>query len=194
MSRLQVNSGGTMTKAIRCEWVCVLFLCAMAAAAPQTAQKPLRGTRLLALVAGNVLPENVVALVKARGLAFKPTEHYLEQLGQAGATSAVLNVVGNAKVQAETEVEEPMREPQILAHLATAGKLIREEKFKEAETEANAALEVGGRLDAAFVMGEALRQEDEWMKAAAVFAQIIKEEHDFPETQTQTSVVLYETG
>jgi hypothetical protein len=66
-----------------------------------------------------------------------------------------LNVVSDAKVQAETEVEEPKREPQSLAHLATAGKLIREEKFKEAEKEANAALEVGGRLDAAFVMGEA---------------------------------------
>jgi hypothetical protein len=57
-----------VTKAIGCACFLVLSLCAIAttlAAAPQKTQKPLEPIRFMALIAGDVLPENVIALVKA---------------------------------------------------------------------------------------------------------------------------------
>ena len=61
-----------MTRATRCACFFVLSLCAIAttlAATPQKTQKPLEPIRLMALIAGDALPENVIALVKAHGLA-----------------------------------------------------------------------------------------------------------------------------
>jgi len=153
-----------MTKAIR--WACffVLSLCAIAttlAATPQKTQKPLESTRLIALIAGDALPESVIALVKAHGLAFKPSELYLKQLAEAGANVQELDVVSKAVVHADMEAEDFKQESQILAHLATAGKLLREWKSKEAAKEINAAMQIRGGLDAGFVMGDALAQQEE---------------------------------
>jgi hypothetical protein len=117
-----------MFKPNRRGWACVLCLCAVAtviAAAPQPAKAPLEATRLLALVAGNAFPDNIVALIRARGLAFKPTEKYRAQLTQAGATPEVLAAVNKAIVHAGADAEPARQVAKSWPHLATAGKLIR---------------------------------------------------------------------
>jgi tetratricopeptide (TPR) repeat protein len=186
-----------MSKAMR--WGCTLvssvcmFVVVVAATTPAE-KKPLDATKLLALVAGNALPENIVAEVTAGGLSFTPSDEYRAQLTEAGATEEVLRSVSQAKVRAGEE-EETTKERQSWPHLAAAGKLIRAEKYDEAVTELNEAL--GGRgpkLASGFVMGEALRRQQEWTKAAEVYAEIIKEDENFPEAQTKLSYVLYRTG
>src|ERR1700676_5473602 len=122
MSRLHRYCWRHMTNVTCCGWICALLLCAMAtapASTPQTTEKPLKATRLLALAAGDALSENVVTLVKTPGLAFKPSEQYLKQLAEAGANVQVLNVVSKPTVHIETEgqAEDTKQEPQILAHL-----------------------------------------------------------------------------
>jgi tetratricopeptide (TPR) repeat protein len=186
-----------MSKAMHRGCLLVSSVCVFAGivtAAPPAEKKPLNGTKLLALVAGNALPENIVAEVAAEGLSFTPSEEYRAQLAEAGATKEVLNSVSQAKVQAG-EAEETKREQQSWPHLAEAGKLIRAERYEEAETELNEALKGGGaKLATGFVMGEALRRQEEWTKSAAVYAEIIREDENFPEAQTKLSYLLYRTG
>jgi tetratricopeptide (TPR) repeat protein len=143
-------------------------------------------------MAGNALPENIAALVASRGLAFEPSAEYEKLLQQAGANAGLMNALRKAKVSAGGDAKE---ETQVWTHLSLAGKLIREKKYAEGETELNRALQVGAdKLEAGFVMGEALRQQEEWSKAAAVYMEIVNEDKDFPEVQTKLSFVLYRGG
>jgi len=187
-----------MSRATHLRGILVLSVCmfgVIAAAAPQAEKKPLDATKLLALVAGNALPENIVAEVTAEGLSFTPSEEYRAQLTEAGATKEVLKSVSQAKVRAGTAEEETKREQLSWPHLAAAGKLIRTEKYNEAVKELNEAIERGGpKLATGFVMGEALRRQEEWTKAAEVYAEIIKEDEDFPEAQTKLSYLFYRVG
>lgn len=180
-------------------WGCMLvssiYMCAVIVTSVTAAEKkPLDATKLLALVAGNALPENIVTEVTAGGLSFTPSEEYRAQLTEAGATNEVLKSVSQAKVRAGEE-EATKKEQQSWPHLAGAGKLIRAEKYNEAMTELNEALVHGGpKLATGFVMGEALRRQEEWAKAAEVYAEIIKEDENFPEAQTKLSFLLYRVG
>jgi tetratricopeptide (TPR) repeat protein len=182
-------------KVMFCMWACVVSLCAGAAvggAAPQETGRPLEAARLLALVAGSALPENIQALIEVRGLAFQPSEEFEKLLKQAGANAGVMKALKKAKVSAGGDATG---ETQVWAHLSLAGKLIREKKYGEGESELTAGLKAGAdKLEAGFVMGEALRQQEEWEKAAAVYMEIVKEDKDFPEVQTKLSLVLYKAG
>jgi|GEM_PF-1414633 len=187
-----------MSRAIRLAGACVLLFCAAATmilAAPQETRTPLTATKLLALVAGNALPENIVVALDSRGLAFKPTEEYRTQLKQAGATAELLEAVNKATVHAGTVAEDAKQEPQRWQHLSVAGKLIHEEKYEEAEKEVTAAMQAGTEKgDAEFVMGEALRRQEQWAMASALYSEIVKQDEFFPEAQTKLSFVLYRLG
>jgi tetratricopeptide (TPR) repeat protein len=187
-----------MSNLTRWGWACALSLCASATilvASPQEANKPLEETRLLALVAGNALPENIVAAIEGRGLAFQPTPEYQTLLTQAGATPEVFSAIGKAAVGAASKAGSGKKDAGSWPHLAAAGRLLREKKYREAQREINAAMEAGaGKLDAGFVMGEALRQREEWMLAVAVYNEIARQDGDFPEAQTKRSFVLYKAG
>jgi len=176
-------------------WACVLLWGArttLGESAPQEKGRPLEAARLLALVAGNALPENIAALIESRGLAFQPTEEYQKLLKQAGANAGVTKALQKARVNAGGDAKG---ETQVWSHLSLAGKLIREKKYGVGETELNAALQAGAdKLEAGFVMGEALRQQEEWEKAAAVYMEIVNEDKDFPEAQTKLSFLLYREG
>jgi tetratricopeptide (TPR) repeat protein len=43
-------------------------------------------------------------------------------------------------------------------------------------------------------VGEALRAQEEWARAAAVFEQVLEEDPNFPEAHTKLSFVLYRAG
>ena len=100
-----------------------------------------------------------------------------------------MKALQKAKVSAGSDAKG---ETRVWAHLSLAGKLIKEKKYVDAEMELNAALQAcADKLEAGFVMGEALRQHEEWEKAAAVSMEIVKEDKDFPEGQTKLSFVFY---
>jgi len=178
-------------------WVCACVLLLVAGttlgeSVPQETGRPLEAARLLALVAGNALPENIAALIESRGLAFQPSEEYGRLLKQAGANAGVMKALQKARVAAGGDAHG---EVQVWAHLSLAGKLIREKKYVAGETELNAALQAGAdKLEAGFAMGEALRQREEWAKAAAVYLEIVNEDKDFPEAQTKLSFAFHKAG
>src|SRR6202035_217525 len=169
-----------MTKAMRCGLAGVLVVCAFgwaAAGRPQSTKKVLDATTLVALVAGDALPENIVAAVKTRGLNFTPTAEDKTQLSKAGATSEVLNAVSKTGVAAAKDDEETKNEAVGREHLALAGKLIRANEFEEAAKEVDEALRAGGRkAEAGFVMGEFLRRQQEWAAAAGVYEEVLKQD------------------
>lgn len=187
-----------MSKAMRCGLAGVLAVCALgcgAAGRPQSTKRPLDATALVALVAGNALPENIVAAVKVRGLNFTPRAQYRAQLSEAGATSEILEAVSKTSVAAPKDNEETNSEAAGREHLALAGKLIRAREFEDAAKEMDAALRAGGRkADAGFVMGEYLRQQEEWAAAVEVYEEVLKQEPEFPEARTKLSYVLYRAG
>ena len=187
-----------MTRPMRYGFVAALSFCLLPAAGsamPQAQKKPLDATTLLALVAGNALPENIVAILGTRGLAFTPTEGYKTQLSTAGATAEVLRAVNKATVRPGAEEEHPMQEIDGRQHLALAGNLIRNNQYEGAKKEVAAAFRVSGRKPAAgFVMAELLRRREEWVVGATVLEEVARYEPDFPELRTKLSFLLYRAG
>jgi len=178
----------------------VAILTAFAAgvwAAAETPQHALSAVKILALTAGGALPENIAAAVETCGVNFEPSESFREQLKAAGGTPEALNAIEHAKVRdrsPEQDEDTKQSEPS-WAHFAAAGKLVRAKQYKEAEIEVNQAMAGGvAKLEAGFVMGEVLRRQEEWDKAAAVYQEILRQEPAFPEAETKLSFVLYRGG
>lgn len=161
-------------------------------AGSQTAAKPLRAGELLALVSGNALPEDIVTVIKADGLAFKPDDAYRALLKTAGADATVLSAVNEAKVTGN-ETAEAESGKEFLQDLANAGADLQAKKYNDAGEQVMAALKASFN-DAAsgFVMGEVLRQERLWDQAGAVYEQVLQKNVDFPEIHTKLSFVLYQ--
>jgi len=154
----------------------------------------LKSTELLALVAGNALSENVVHEITSRGVAFRLTDTYLSQLSDAGADAPILSALGKATVTAPPESSESKPSSELLQHLADAGKLMRAQQYQGAAQELDSALQSGGGPEAAFMMGELLRRQEQWPMSAAVFAQLVSQNPDFPEAHTKYSYLLYRMG
>jgi superkiller protein 3 len=172
--------------------VAAVFFAALAHSQPKN--PPLREAELLALVAGNALSENIVHEIASRGLAFRATDAYLAQLTDAGAGAPVLSALGKATLSVQPESSENKPSPALLQHLASAGKLLRGKQYQEAAQELDSALQSGGGPEAAFVMGELLRHQKQWPMSAAVFAQLVSQDPDFPEAHTKYSYLLYRMG
>ena len=105
-------------------------------AARPASPHPLRQTELLALVAGQSLPETIALQIKTRGLDFRPDDVYRALLTTAGADPLILKALDSAKtVPTRSPNPSPAAEPAALQHLANAGKAIRDKKFGDAKNE-----------------------------------------------------------
>jgi hypothetical protein len=85
------------------------------AAAAETSAPPLRQTELLALVAGNALPENIVNEIRSRGVAFRMDDSFRAQLTTAGATPSIFTALAAAKAPAKVAAEDkpdPRKRPR----------------------------------------------------------------------------------
>src|SRR5271169_2067537 len=187
-----------MASVMRFAFVCFLSLWLFAVvvrAMPQNARRPLEATTLVALVAGNALPENIVTEVGKRGLAFAPTEGFKTQLATAGAAPDVLRAISKATVRLRAQHDNPKLEAEGRQHLALAGNLIRNKEDDGATKEVDAALRAGASKAACgFVMGEVLRRREEWVMAIRVWEAVVRYEPDFPEAHTKLSFALYQAG
>ena len=163
-------------------------------AASETSPRPLRQTELLALVAGNALPENIVNEIRSRGVAFRMDDSFRGQLTTAGATPSILAALDAAKAPAKVPAEDKP-DPALLQHIAAAGKLMKDKHFDEAADELTATLKGNfEKFEIGFVMGELLRRQDRCAEAAAVYAEVLRQNPDFPEAHTKLSFVLYCSG
>lgn len=160
-------------------------------AAPKA--KPVGESELMALVAGNALSENIVHEIQVRGLVFHPDDIYKAQLKNAGADAALLSALDKAKVAQGTHHEMGQADLDLVAHLANAGMLIRSKKFDAATTELTAALQAGAEVEAGFVMGEALRQQEQFDFAVRVYQRVLGQDPNFPEIHTKLAFVLHKS-
>ena len=160
----------------------------------QAPAKPLKASGLVALVAGNALPENVVSAIKTDGLAFRPDNTYRSLLKTAGADVTVLAALDNAKVTADQSAEDESGK-EVLQDLANAGADLQGKRYDDAGAQATAALKTSfDRPACGFVMGEVLRRKQLWDQAEAVYEQILQDDAQFPEVHTKLSFILYKQG
>jgi tetratricopeptide (TPR) repeat protein len=171
----------------------LLVVAAFTGSACAASLHPIHKSELLTLVAGNAMPENIVAEIRLRGLDFKPNDEYRSLLKLAGADSSILKAVDTAKFELSTSADAPDKE--LLQHISSAGKLIRDGRYNEAADELTPAL-TGHfeKFEIGFVMGELLRQQERWQTAVAVYNQVLSAAPDFPEAHTKLGYVLYRSG
>src|SRR5215467_12791417 len=99
-----------------------VFIAMVSYTSAQQKPQPFTRAKLLALVAGKGLPENVIAEINLRGIAFKPDIGYLSLLKTAGATPDMTNAVSSATLVLPI-AEEPRDEVDFLHQLSRSGKL-----------------------------------------------------------------------
>jgi len=162
-----------------------------------TAPMPLRQTELLALVAGNALPENVVQQILTNGLAFRPDPAYRAFLMNAGANPMVLKALDSAKVslaQGEESAGDKAN-TDVLQRLSDAARLMHAKRYDEAARNLTAAVTVSFKSpECGFVMGELLQQREDWERAEVMYEAVLNQEPDFPEVHTKLSYILYRLG
>jgi tetratricopeptide (TPR) repeat protein len=151
--------------------------------------KPLLASQIFALVAGNALPQNIVHEINNRGLNFHPTAEFQAQLKKAGADDTILAAINKAEV---TNTSEDLLDKELLQHLTVAAGFITDKHYQEAAKELSVALQSSfASTETGFVMGELLRRQKEWEKAAIVYEHVLEQDPNFPEAHTKLSYVLY---
>lgn len=163
------------------------------AANSQTSQKAISASQLMALQAGNVLPANLVHEIGLRGIRFNPNDNYREALKKAGADDKVLQALNQAKVIGP--VEDINAERDLIRQLSSAGADIKNKQYDQAVNELSKALQGSfASPEAGFVMGEVLRQKQDWQQSAMVYEYVLQHQPDFPEIHAKLSFVLYRLG
>src|ERR1700723_2406211 len=159
-----------------------------------TAQKPLDQMRLIALVGGNVLPETLVQEISVNGIAFHPTESYLAQLENAGATGAELSAIATAKIVVNNPRSETTN-MEALQHLSDAAAAMRNGAFEEAASQLKAVLGATiSNTEAGFVMGEVLRRQERWADAEIMYQAVLTASPDCRDAHTKSSFIFYKLG
>ena len=148
---------------------------------------------LLALVAGDILPENVAFDIQSRGLAFVPDASYKLLLKSAGADAKVFAAISAAKTTPSEAAGAS--EAQLLQHLSHAGALIKAGRLGDAGGELTDALSnSSAKSEIGFVMGMVLIKQERYPEVGAIFSQILSEDPEFPEIHARLSLAYYETG
>jgi len=168
----------------------LLFLTPGAAA--QDSPKPLRASEVLALQAGGALPANLTHDIGARGLSFHPDSEFLTQMKKAGARAMVLAALNSATATADGDAKP---DKELLEQLSDAAVLMKSQKYDAAAAKLSDALKTSlARTETGFVMGELLRQKEDFQQAAAVYGEILKQDPEFPEVHDKASYILYRLG
>ena len=172
----------------------LILLLPFSSASVAQSHQPLHDSEVLALVAGAALPGNVVHEIAARGLDFNPDESFRSQLKSIGADATILSALKTAK-RSPTGTQGEKSHQVFLAHLTAAARLTNTQDYDAATVELNAAIDCGSDSPSVgFIVGELLRAEERYSEAVAVYAELLKQNPNFPEAHTKLSYVLYRTG
>jgi tetratricopeptide (TPR) repeat protein len=169
-------------------FVCHLSLgCRTASSVP----RPLNKSELLALVAGESHPANVVAEINSNGLTFTPDAAYVALLKTAGADASILAALNTAK-HSPSGNAAPVDSATLLSHLSNAGRLIRARQLDDAAAELSAALANDAAKSATgFVMGDLLMCQSRWEEAGQVYSEIARQDPAFPDIHTKLSAAYF---
>ena len=163
-------------------------------AADQYPKRPLNDRVLVALVAGGALPESIAADVRSNGLGFYPADSYLSRLKSIGADTLVMDALSKAS-RVTTSGESHPDDETVLEHLFVAGEKIKSKKLREAaEALGSASTSLENHPELAFVMGEIMRQEEQFAQMAALYSRLIDIDPEFPEVHAKLSYALYRSG
>jgi tetratricopeptide (TPR) repeat protein len=179
-------------------WAILFVFCSVcipiAAAQTPATPTPLKAGDLLALVAGNALPEDIVDAIETNGLAFRPDDDYSSLLTTAGADPTVISALNGAKATRDQTAEAESGK-EFLQDLAQAGADLKAKRYNDAGQQVMAALKTSfNRVACGFVMGEVLSQENSWDQAQTIYEQILQEDANFPEAHAKFSFILYRQG
>src|SRR5215472_385375 len=172
----------------------LLFFGFLLAIPSNSAPRPLSKSELLALVAGDCLPENTVGEIQSRGITFTPDDKYKSLLKAAGADAKVLAALSTAKI-APAGHTNGTESSALLQHLSAAGKMIRANQYDQATAELSAAVTNDfGKSEAGFVMGNILLDQQRYAEAGELYSEIFGEDPDFPQLHTRLSATYYDVG
>jgi tetratricopeptide (TPR) repeat protein len=162
--------------------------------ASQTSEPPLNKLEVLAIVAGEIMPENVAYDLRSRGVDFAPDASFVLLLKSAGADDQILQALRSAKIDT-TKADEDAGDTQLLQHLSRAGSLIRAGKLDEAGEELTSSFSGGrGKSALGFVVGEILGNQNHFAEASQIYSEILDNDPGFPEVHARLSWTYYGVG
>jgi tetratricopeptide (TPR) repeat protein len=172
--------------------VVLLILGVNGRAQSQSSGRPLGQSQLQGLVKGGVASERLAKLVERRGIDFKPSEEYLEELRKAGAEEVLLKTLRALQQRAPAEVggsvagpvnhtsaTSPSKQPTTAAlvatHLARGAELQRSERWGEAEQEYRAASQLDTEDPAIHLaLANVLSNQKRWAEAIVEFRETLR--------------------
>jgi tetratricopeptide (TPR) repeat protein len=156
--------------------------------------RPLRKSEILALVAGEIIPDNVVIEIQADGLAFLPDDEFRALLTRAGADPKIIAALHTANAVSSSG-NQSAAEKQLLEQLSRAGAQIKAKQFDDAVQTLATSLPNGvGKNELGFVAGIILLDQDRDAEAGQLYSQIAATDPDFPQVHTRLALTLYNTG
>jgi len=173
--------------------ICLFTIVSASQPVARCAPRPLSKSELLALVAGGIVPENVIFNIHSRGLTFVPDTSYKTLLKSAGASAKVLAALDSAKPPAGHDADDSS-DAQLLQHLSHSGSLIKSGQLDDAATELTGSLSEGNRSEIGFVAGMVLIAQQRFPQAGKIYSQILARDPDFPELHARLSLTYYQTG
>src|SRR5215475_13995518 len=93
--------------------------------------RPLTRIELIALVAGDVAPENIIIEIQSDGLAFLPDDEFRALLKNAGADRRILDALTTANAVSSSSEDTPTWK-QLFSQLSHAGSQIKAEQWTAA--------------------------------------------------------------
>lgn len=161
-------------------------------AAAQTPPHALRASEVMAIEAGGALQENIAHDIATHGLNFHPDDAFLALMKRAGADTVVIAALKRATV---TDPNAGKPDMELLGKLSDAAVLMKQRKYDEASTKLSEALDKSfARMETGFVMAQLLQLRVQFETSAAVYAQILRTQPDFPELHDKASYALYRLG
>ena len=173
--------------------ICLVGIICVSCSVARSGQRTLSKSELLALVAGEILSENIVFDIHTRGLAFVPDASYKSLLKSAGADDKVLAALDAAKTSPSGNAETAS-DKEILQHLSHAGSLINSNQLDDAASELTSSLSGGNKSEVGFVVGMVLIAQQRYPEAGKVYSRILAQDPDFPELHARLSMTYYQSG
>ncbi len=158
----------------------------------QSLSPRLSRSRIVAMIAGGVTDEDITHEIRQRGLAFHSDSQYLALIKGEGGGATVIAALRDAKA----DDTEPAGQDtgKSIQHLANSSQFIDAKNYVPAAQELDAALQSGAPVEAGFVMGRLLVEQNLWPGAAEVYAQVLQLDPNFADAHVKLSFVLYKLG
>jgi tetratricopeptide (TPR) repeat protein len=166
-----------------------LLFASLGCKAQDTTPKPLTAAGVLALTAGNALPETTAHAITADGISFRPDDYYRGLLTSAGADPKVLAALSSAKISADVA---PKNQPgkDFLQDFVNAADSIHSQNYKQASNEMTAAATSKMSCpECSFVMGHVFQRIRDWNRAQAAFEEVLNEAPAFPGVHARLALV-----